>query len=121
MVQRCAAVIGLTGIALIHLIDVLDKLDEVPYVGVMFIGLIMAAMLTAALLIRADDRRAWLAGGVLAGLTILGYVMSRTAGLPGDGGGDIGNWAEPLGLCSLLIEAAVVYLCVDRLSRRARA
>jgi hypothetical protein len=121
VLRRCLAVIGLIGIALIHLIDVPDKLEEVPYVGILFGALIVSSLMIAEMLIRADDARVWLAGGGLAGLTIVGYVISRTAGLPGDGGADLGNWTEPLGLVSLLVEAIVVQLTVMRLSRQSRS
>jgi hypothetical protein len=32
----------------------------------------------------------------------VGYVVSRTSGLPGDHDDDVGNWRQPLGLASLL-------------------
>ena len=59
---------------------------------------------------------AWQAAGLLAAATILGYVISRTSGLPGDHDDDVGNWLEPLGLASLLIEAIVILLAVGRLA-----
>jgi len=42
-------------------------------------------------------------GGGVALAALLGFVYSRTVGLPG-GGDDIGNWWEPLGLASLFVE-----------------
>ena len=120
VLQRCAAVIGLIGIAVIHLLDVNDKLEETPYLGVLFIGLIVTSLIVAELLVRADDPRVWLAAGTLAALTILGYVISRTTGLPGDGGADTGNWTEPLGLASLLVEGIVVQQTVARLVSHSR-
>ena len=38
------------------------------------------------------------------GLAILGYVISRTIGLP-QIGDDIGNWLEPLGVVAVIAEA----------------
>ena len=118
LVRRAAAVVGLGGIALVHVLDLQGKLDELPYVGVMFIGLIGASLLLAEALIRSDDARAWLAAGALAAATIVGYGISRTAGLPGDHDSDVGNWLEPLGLASLLVEGVVVLLAVARLMPR---
>ena len=40
---------------------------------------------------------------------MLGYVLTRTSGLP-DATLDVGNWTEPLGLASLVAEGLV--LCV---------
>jgi len=42
-------------------------------------------------------------------------VLSRTTGLPGTTG-DIGNWSEPLGLASMLVEAAFILVSAYALS-----
>lgn len=118
LVQRAAVVVGLGGIALVHLLDVEDRLTEVPYVGWLFVAIIVASLAVASLLIRSDDHRAWAAAGLIAGATIMGYVVTRTIGMPNDGGADIGNWTEPLGLASLMIEGIVVALAVSRLRSR---
>jgi hypothetical protein len=115
---RASAVIGLAGIALVHVIDAPDKFEELPYVGVMFVGLIVACLGVAALLIRTDSALPWLAALLLSGATMVGFAMSRIVGLPGDHRSDIGNWNEPLGLVSLLIEGCVVLLAVARIARR---
>jgi hypothetical protein len=40
-----------------------------------------------------------------------GYVINRTVGLP-QATDDIGNWTEPLGLASLLVEGFVIAIAV---------
>jgi len=116
VVRRAMVVVGLASIALVHVLDLQGKLDELPYVGAMFIGLIVACLLVAEALIRTDQRLAWLAAGVLAAGTMLGYTVSRTTGLPGDHDSDVGNWLEPLGLASLVVEGIVVLLALARLT-----
>jgi hypothetical protein len=118
VVQRASAVVGLGGIALVHLLDVEDRLTEVPYIGWLFVALIGVSLGLAAALIRSDDRRVWLAAGLMAGATIGGYVITRTVGMPNDGGADIGNWTEPLGMASLMIEGVVVALAFSRLAAK---
>ena len=118
VVRRGIAAVGLVSIALVHLLDVPDKFDELPYVGVLFAGLIVTTLLLAEAMIRTDDLRAWLAAGAVSAATILGYAISRTSGLPGDSGDDVGNWTEPLGLASLLVEGVVVLLVLGRLADR---
>ena len=44
---------------------------------------------------------------------LVGFVFSRTVGLPG-GADDIGNWTEPLGLASLFVEGSLVALGAAR-------
>lgn len=107
LIARAAAVIGLLGIALVHLLDLQSKLDETPYLGVAYLFLIAACAATAAALVHADDRRAWIAAAALALLTIAGYVVNRTVGMP-SATDDIGNWLEPLGLAALFVETVTV-------------
>lgn len=61
--------------------------------------------------------------GVGAG-PFLGFLLTRTVGLPQDSG-DIGNWSDPLGILSLVVEAAlmavaIVVLAQSRASAPAR-
>jgi len=45
----------------------------------------------------------------LSAAVLLGFVINRTVGMP-NAMDDIGNWTEPLGMISLLIEAAVIWI-----------
>ena len=116
--RRAIVAVGLFAIVLLHALDLPGKLAELPYVGWMFIGLIIASLVVAEGLMRMDDRRLWLAAGLLAASAFIGYAISRTVGLPGDLGGDKGNWIEPLGLASLVVEGIVVLLVLGRLTSR---
>lgn len=100
---------GLLGIALIHLLDVIGKMHETPYLGVMYILLMGSSIGVAFLILHRGSRLAWTAGGLLAAMTLIGFILSRTTGLP-NANADIGNWSEPLGLASLLVESAFVVL-----------
>ena len=94
VVRRGITAVALLSIALIHLLDLQGKLDELPYVGVLFIGLIIVSLVLAEALIRTDDVRVWLMAGAVSAATMIGYAISRSTGLPGDDGEDIGNWLE---------------------------
>lgn len=115
LLARAAAVVGLLGIALIHLLDLQAKLDETPYLGVLYIVLIIASVAMAGTLIRLDDRRAWITAAGLALLTLFGYAVNRTIGMP-SATEDIGNWLEPLGLASLFVEATTAAVAVYALT-----
>jgi hypothetical protein len=108
-ITRGVAVVGLAGVALIHLIDAPGKFTETPYIGWMYVGLIASCLAVAALLIRHGDRLAWTAALVLPALVLFGFVLSRTTGLP-SAHGDVGNWGEPLGIASLFVEGALIAL-----------
>jgi len=116
-VARAAAVVALAGVALIHVLDAPNTFSEVPYIGWLYVALIAGSVLTAGALIRASDTRAWLAAALLPLGAIVGFTLTRTVGLPGDTG-DIGNWAEPLGMASLFVEGSLVALSAMVLRER---
>lgn len=118
---RGVGFVGLLAIALIHLLDVISKFDEAPYLGVMYVALMLASLAVAALILHTGSPRAWILAGALAAATLVGFILSRTTGLPG-ATDDIGNWSEGLGLASMLVEASVIALALYalRLSRSER-
>ena len=117
LIARGVAVVGLAGVALIHLLDSLGKFQETPYMGWMYIGLIAASLATAFALVRTSDTRVWTAALVLPASAIAGFVLTRTVGLP-LATEDIGNWGEPLGMASLLVEGSLVALAAAVLGER---
>jgi hypothetical protein len=52
-------------------------------------------------------RLGWAAATLLAAGPFVGYLASRTVGVPGDRG-DIGNWGDWVGTVALIVEAALV-------------
>jgi hypothetical protein len=109
-VSRTATIAGLTGVALIHVLQLPDAFSETFYLGLLFVGAVVAAVLVAAALTRTSGRRVWTAAFALPALILLGYLLSRTTGLP-DATNDVGEWDEPLGLASMVAETLVV--CVS--------
>ena len=72
-------------------------------------------VLTAvALLLRRPAWLGWVAGALVGVGPFVGYLASRTVGVPGDSG-DVGNWGDWVGTVSLFIEAAAIVLCVGML------
>ena len=109
-ITRAVGAIGLCGMALIHVIDAPSHFGgSDTYLGLMYLGLIVTSLGLAAGLIKTGDRSVWSAAGALAVSVIVGYVLSRTTGLPSSTD-DIGNWGEPLGIASLFVEGSLVAL-----------
>jgi len=117
-IARATAVIGLAGVALIHLLDAPGSFASAPYKGWLYVALILGSMLTAATLVRGSDARAWAAAALLPLGAIVAFVISRTVGLP-QGADDIGNWSESLGLASVFVEGCVVALSAAMLMEKA--
>ena len=81
-VTRMIGIVGLGGIALIHALQAPEAFEETAYLGALFIGAIVASLVLSAVLTRTSDQRVWAATGGLAGAIMLGYVLTRTSGLP---------------------------------------
>jgi hypothetical protein len=58
-------------------------------------------------LLTADTQAVWVATRVVAALALLGYVLSRTVGLP-QIGDDVGNWGDPLGIVAISFEVPML-------------
>jgi hypothetical protein len=106
---RVLAIVGLTAVALIHSIQAPDAFSEAGYVGALFIVAVVGCVLLATTMTRTSDDRAWMAVGGLAGLILLGYILSRSVGLPGFTS-DMGEWDSSRGLASMVAESTLVVL-----------
>jgi hypothetical protein len=118
---RLVASLLCVGVAVIHVIDQggIPGSKTPGYVGIGYWILELVAVLTAVWLIASQAKAPWgIALGVAAG-PLIGYVLSRGPGLP-DYSDDKGNWAEPLGVLSLVVELGLLVLAVATLSRTSR-
>jgi hypothetical protein len=106
-IARAVAIGGLVTIALIHILQLPDAFAAIGYLGALFIAAVAACLVLAAVMTRTSDDLVWGAAGGLAGLILLGYVLSRSVGLPGFTD-DMGEWSEPLGLASMVAEGLLV-------------
>ena len=107
--RRATGALGLAAIALIHLLDIQSKWHETKYQFWLFMVLIVASLVGAAMLLGRDAKQGWWLAVGCSAATLLAYVLSRTTGLP-SASDDIGNWLESLGLASLFVEGAVLFL-----------
>jgi hypothetical protein len=95
------------------------------YVGVGYYLLEgVSVLIAAALLLPLGSRlraAAWTTAALFVSAgPLLGYVLSRGPGLP-DYDDDLGNWTEPLGVLSLVVESALLALSVSVLITARRA
>jgi energy-converting hydrogenase Eha subunit C len=103
---------ALAAVGVIHLILAPEYLDEQAYIGVLFIlgGVALAGI--AVRLWRADDAPSWLVGAlIMAGMGI-GFVLSRTVGLPGF---KESEW-ELSGVIALILEASYLVVAARALT-----
>ncbi len=88
----------------VHVIEAPDAFKDMPYKGMLFILNGIAALLAAFGIWRGARSWGWTLGLVVAVATIIGYIASRTVGLPGLPA-EPDEWLEPLGVVSIVAEA----------------
>ena len=89
-------------VGLIHLIGSPEDFAGGSYQGFLFLANFVGA-LAAAVGIYRGNRWGWALGLLVAVGAFVGYVISRTMGLPGLPVEE--EWLEPLGVLSLVVEA----------------
>lgn len=114
---RLAGALLALAVAAVHVADQgsITTLASPHWIGWGYRLIEVGGLLTAAAVLLA--RPAWLgwAAGILLGVgPFLGYVASRSVGVPGDHG-DSGNWGYWVGAVSLVVEAALIVLSAGML------
>ena len=115
---RGTVAVGLLGVALIHVIDGIGKYSETRYLFWMFMGLVVSSIAVALAVLFTKSRTALVAAAGLTATALIGYVLSRTTGLP-NASDDIGNWTETIGVANVFIESAVVVIATSAVFRPA--
>ncbi|MEU1626378.1 hypothetical protein ABZ746_13840 [Streptomyces sp. NPDC020096] len=116
---RWAGAVLCLAVAAIHVVDQggVPGAKDPFYMGVSYHVLEIAGLLAAGLLLSRLFRVGWFLAAAVALGPLLGYVLSRGPGLPDDPD-DIGNWGEPLGVLSLVVEGLLLALSLVMLTRR---
>lgn len=113
---RTVGIASALALAAVHLIEMPEHLEEMPYLGVLFgVGGLLLIAAAVGLFRNGWSRLAWTTGSLVAAGMFVGYVISRTAGLPGM---EVESWVEPLGIVSLALE--VVFLAAAAAALRAQ-
>jgi hypothetical protein len=101
----------LAGAAVAHLPVTPEHLHEAPYMGSLFAAFALAALGLAAFVLVSDTRRSVQLAGGLCLLALATYAATRLVTFP-QLSDDVGNWLEPWGVVSVLIEGAAVVIAI---------
>jgi Na+/proline symporter len=121
MVRVAGAVLALA-IAGAHVADQggLTAFTAPDWLGWAYRLIEVGGVLTAGALIWPRTARlGWLAGVLLGVAPFLGFLASRTVGVPSDPG-DVGNWSDWVGTLALVLEAGLVAVSVGMVRARLR-
>jgi len=107
-------------IGVIHLIVIPEYLSEAAYVGILFLANAVGAAVSAYG-IRRGEGWGWTLGALISIASFVGYIASRTVGLPGAPGILEEGFFDPPGLLSLVLEVLFVALYLRVLAQRGGA
>ena len=117
---RGTAAVGLLTVGVIHALEIQGQLSGAVWLTVGFCLLAAGAPMVSLWLLIEPALPSWALTGLVGLCAAAGYVLTRSLAMPGDAD-DRGNWLEPLGLASLIIELVIVILAVLALASRRRA
>lgn len=114
--QKWGAAAALLVTAIVHFIETPSASTEATYKAVLFVLNGLGALVAIAGILRGEWTWGWLLGALVCAGAIVGYIASRTIGLPGIPA-EPDAWFEPMGVISVVAEAA--FLIFFLMARRA--
>jgi hypothetical protein len=106
---KLLAILAILGTGLIHIVEAREAYGEATYKGLLFVANGIGALAAAVGMYRNQRWLGWVLGLLVAGGALVGYVASRTVGLPGLAA-EPDAWFEPIGVASLACEGLFVVL-----------
>jgi len=95
------AILLILATGILHYITAAKEYSEARYMGVLFIANFIGSLIAAVGIARRKPGWGWSLGGVIAAGSILGYIQSRTVGMPGM---QVETWYDPIGIPALIVE-----------------
>lgn len=104
------ALIVITGY--LHLNTAGEEYAEARYMGVLFLLNFLGSLVSAVGILRRKLWWGWILGVVIALGSIVGYIQSRTMGMPGM---EVEEWYDPVGISAMIAEG--LFLTVTLLAK----
>lgn len=100
---RLAGILLILVVGLIHLYEAPEHFRAAAYFGVAFLVNFAASLVAAVGIFFGAKNWGWLLGAYIAGGALVAYLITRAVGLAGFEEA-VGNWANPLGTFSMMVE-----------------
>ena len=109
-ILKLLSILVIVAVGLVHLSGTPQHYRVAPYMGVLFFANFVGSLVSAVGIYR-DALWGWLLGVLVAGGAAVGYIVSRSVGVPGFEHA-VGRWSGPRGVLSLVVEVLFVALFV---------
>ena len=110
---RWVGVIAILLCGLIHLYDAPEEYQEAQYMGILFFAFFLGAFISAIGIYPGQRLWGWVLGGLISIGAIIGYLISRTVGMPLM---EVEEWGPPLAYFSIFLELIVFALFLKSIS-----
>jgi hypothetical protein len=114
---KWAGIVLIVLVGMVHLVESPEYFGFATYLGLAFVANTLGSLLAAVGIYR-HQRWGWLLGLLIAALSFVLYVISRSVGLPGL---PHKEWLEPTGIVSVLAEILFVVLAGYQLANAGKA
>jgi len=104
-ILRWLGIVLILETGLLHLITAQKEYDEAAYMGYLFIANFCGA-LVAVLGVHRRQKWGWYLGALVAAGSIVGYIWSRTLGMPAM---NVEEWLSPFGLTAISVEILMIF------------
>lgn len=108
---KWAGIILIVVTGLIHFMEAPEYYREAAYMGMLF-AVNGVGSLGAAYGIYKNQKWGWILGLLIAAGSIVGYIISRTIGMPGF---PVQEWADTPGVVSVVVEALFILAAIKML------
>lgn len=105
------AITAILATGLVHLSEARDAFGDAGYKGLLFVANGVGAVAATVGIYGSRRLWGWWLGLLVAGGAFIGYVVSRTVGLPGLAP-EPDAWFEPAGVASLVFEALFILVFI---------
>jgi hypothetical protein len=106
------AIIFILATGILHYVTAPEEYSEARYMGVLFLLNFLGSLVSAVGIARRKLSWGWILGIIIAAGSIIGYIQSRTIGMPGM---EVEAWYDPIGIPAMLVEG--LFLVVTILAR----
>jgi uncharacterized membrane protein YfcA len=114
---KWAGIVLIVLVGLVHLVESPEYFEFATYLGLSFVANTLSSLLAAVGIYR-HQRWGWILGLLIAALSFVLYVISRSVGLPGL---PHKEWLEPTGIVSVLAEVLFVVLAGYQVANAGKA
>lgn len=103
------AIILILATGILHYLTAAEEYIEARYMGVLFLTNFLGSLISAAGIARRKLGWGWILGAIISAGSILGYIQSRTIGMPGM---EVEAWYDPIGIPALIVEGLFLIVFV---------